>query len=85
MIEIITKENCPAGCPCDSYECENSSSTVTSTTSTTGATTTTKPARTDAVLLLSTRSSDNVPMVIGYNGKQNMTNKAHKSRELRRS
>ena len=61
------KENCPGGCPCDDYECEDITPTVTSTTSV--ATTTIEPVAKDAVLLLNTRSSSNVPMVIGYNGK----------------
>ena len=61
------KENCPGGCPCDDYECEDITPTVTSTTSV--ATTTIEPVAKDAVLLLSTYYSDNVPMVIGYNGK----------------
>ena len=63
----LIQENCPGGCPCDDYECEDITPTVTSTTSV--ATTTTEPVAKDAVLLLSTWSSRNVPMVIGYNGK----------------
>ena len=61
------QENCPGGCPCDDYECEDITPTVTSTTPV--ATTTIEPVAKDAVLLLDTRSSNNVPMVIGYNGK----------------
>ena len=61
------KENCPTGCPCDSYECEDITPTVTSTTSV--VTTTTEPVSKDAVLMLNTKSSDNIPMVIGFNGK----------------
>ena len=60
------QENCPGGCPCDSFDCEDVNPTVTSTTT---ATTTTKPAAKEAVLMLSTAYSSNVPMVIGYNGK----------------
>ena len=41
---------------------------MTSTTSV--ATTTSEPAAKEAVLLLSTMYSSNVPMVIGYNGKR---------------
>ena len=62
----MIKENCPGGCPCDSYECEDVSPTITSTTLL--ATTTTEPKAKEAVLMLSTRFPDNVPMVIGYNG-----------------
>ena len=61
------EENCPGGCPCDDYDCEDITPTVTSTTSVT--TTTIEPVAKDAVLLLNTEWSDNVPMVIGYNGK----------------
>ena len=64
--KIIIQENCPAGCPCDSFECEDVSPTATSTTSV--ATTTTEPAEKEAVLMLSTYDSSNVPMVISYNG-----------------
>ena len=64
--EIIIKDNCPAGCPCDSFECEDVTPTVTSTTSV--ATTTTKPAAKEAVLMLSTYEASNIPMVINYNG-----------------
>ena len=69
-IQIINKENCPAGCPCDSYECEDVSPTETSTTS---VATTTAPTAKEAVLMLSTYWSSNVPMVIGFNGKLNLT------------
>merc|ERR1719210_2883281 len=61
------EENCPGGCPCDSYECEDINPTITSSTSI--ATTATEPAAKQAVLMLSTSSSSNVPMVIGYNGE----------------
>ena len=61
------EENCPGGCPCDDYDCEDITPTVTSTTSV--ATTTIEPVAKDAVLLLQTGSSRNFPMVIGYNGK----------------
>ena len=64
---LFIQENCPGGCPCDDFECEDITPTVTSTTSV--ATTTIEPVAKDAVLLLSTYSSSNVPMVIGYNGK----------------
>ena len=63
----LIQENCPGGCPCDDYECEDIIPTVTSTTSL--ATTTIEPVAKDAVLLLNTQWSENVPMVIGYNGK----------------
>ena len=65
-IKIVIKENCPAGCPCDTYECEDVSPTVTPTSA---VTTTTEPVANEAVLLLSIGNPNNVPMVIGYNGK----------------
>ena len=69
IITFIIKENCPAGCPCDSYECEDITTTVSSTTSVGTTTTWTEPVAKDAVLMLNTKSSDNIPMVIGLNGK----------------
>ena len=68
--EINIKENCPAGCPCNTYECEDFTPTTTSTTS--AATTATDPNAKDAVLMLSTYKSNNVPMVIEYNGKNHL-------------
>ena len=70
-LTFIIKENCPTGCPCDSYECEDTTTTMTTTTTTTttSATTITIPVAKDAVLMLNTKSSDNIPMVIGYNGQ----------------
>ena len=62
----LIQENCPGGCPCDAYECEDITPTVTTTSV---ATTTVEPISKDAVLLLSTFFQSNVPMVIGYNGK----------------
>lgn len=63
----MIKENCPTGCPCDTYQCEEITPTTTSTTSV--ATTTTEPKLKEAVLVLSTYTSSNVPMVIGFNGE----------------
>ena len=53
-IKNIVQDNCPAGCPCDSYECEYEE----------------EPKVKEAVLMLSTYAkSQNKPMVIGFNGK----------------
>ena len=60
---IGIKKNCPGGCPCDSFDCEDDTATTTLTT-------TTESVAKKAVLVLSTYISSNVPMVIGYNGKQ---------------
>ena len=67
---IRVKKNCPGGCPCSSYECEDISSTINPTTISEPITTT--AAHNDAVLVLSTYSdegSENVPMVIQFNGE----------------
>ena len=67
----IIQENCPAGCPCESYDCDDVSPTVSpTTTSVVTTSTTTEPVAKKAVLMLSTRYN-NVPMVIGYNGEFN--------------
>ena len=80
------KANCKSGCPCDSFECNHSTTTPTAsttqvTTITTAATATSTTAITtvatstasepskEAVLLLSTKYSSNVPMVIDFEGK----------------
>ena len=81
---ILFKANCKSGCPCDSFECNHQTTTpvasttqsttttaiTTSTATTTTVTTTTalQPSK-EAVLLLSTKYSSNVPMVIDFEGK----------------
>ena len=64
------KDNCPSGCPCELYDCDDTSPTITSTTSM--ATTTTEPSPKEAVLMLCSKTSTNIPMVIGFNGKSNI-------------
>ena len=66
----VFQANCKGGCPCDSYECDDITTTPVSTT--TIATTTTTSAETpkEAVLLLSTYRSSNVPMVIDFVGRK---------------
>ena len=61
------QENCKGGCPCDSYECNEVTTTQATTTSI--ATTTTAQPTKEAVLLLSTMNSNNVPMVIDFEGR----------------
>ena len=56
------KQTEPCSCTCPAV-----TPTVTSTTT---STTTTKPAAKKAVLMLSTKDSTTVPMVIGYDGKR---------------
>ena len=83
MLEIVLLQaNCIGGCPCQNYPCiETTTTTTTSTTTTTmtttstttsttttTTTTTTTPPPVPAILVLSTYSGSNVPMVIGLNG-----------------
>ena len=63
----IFKKNCPGGCPCEFFECEEVSPAVTSTTSSTISIT--EPVVKDAVLvLISIQWYSNVSMVIGFDG-----------------
>ena len=62
--DSLTQKNCPAGCPCDAYKCDDVTTTTTSMATTTTASTMKK-----AVLMLNTYDSGNVPMVIGFNGE----------------
>ena len=63
----VFQANCKGGCPCDSYECNELTTTQASTTSMT-TTTTAQPTK-EAVLVLSTWNSNNVPMVIDFEGR----------------
>ena len=79
---VLLQANCIGGCPCQNYPCiETTTTTTTSTTTTTmtttstttsttttTTTTTTTPPPVPAILVLSTYSGSNVPMVIGLNG-----------------
>ena len=69
--------NCPAGCPCDEFNCletttsadvSTSTAQITTTISTTTSTTTASPTP-NAVLVLSTYKSENKPMVVTFEGK----------------
>ena len=65
---------CPDGCPCEFYQCEETTTpaeTTTSktTTTTTKAETTTAPSSEKDVLVLSTYSGEKTPMIISFNGK----------------
>ena len=64
---FIFQGNCPAGCPCDSYPCAETTISPDVTTATSPSTTT-SPA-TNAVLVLSTTNSANKPMVIDWDGE----------------
>ena len=63
---IDFQENCPGGCPCDDYPCAETT-TAPVPTSTTPATTTSPT--TNAVLVLSTSTGSNKPMVIDWDGE----------------
>ena len=58
------EENCKTGCPCDSYECDFS-------TTTTDEVTTTEIPKEKAVLVLNTNIANNTPMTIDFQGKTN--------------
>ena len=62
---LVFQENFKSGCLCNSYECDGITTTETTTMT---VATTTAPAK-QALLLLSTYSSKNVPMVIDFEGK----------------
>ena len=72
----LFQENCKGGCPCESYECNELTTTIASTTSI--ATTTTAQPTNEAVLLLSTYKSSNVPMVIDFEGRTHTINVSSK-------
>ena len=67
LIYRIFQANCKGGCPCESYECNELTTTQASTTSI-STITTAQPTK-EAVLLLSTRYTSNVPMVIDFEGR----------------
>ena len=66
------KQNCLGGCPCDEFNCiETTTAPTTRTAVTTAATT--APSSTisptaNAVLVLSTENSANKPLVVGFDG-----------------
>ena len=71
--------NCPAGCPCDEFNCLDTTTSADHSTSTAPMTTTTAittmtttstsiPATPNAVLVLSTYNSENKPMVVTLEG-----------------
>ena len=57
---------CPSACPCPEYECPTPTTTTTATT--TALTTTTAPPQLTNVLILNTRTPDNVPIITNSNG-----------------
>ena len=65
----IFKHNCPGGCPCEDFNCIETTNgpDVTTSISTTPATTTSPTA--NAVLVLSTGNASNKPMIVNFNGK----------------
>ena len=67
--------NCPAGCPCESYDCDQTTTPATtttaktttqSTTTTTTVPTTTRPASENSVMVLNTYDVMNKPLVIPF-------------------
>ena len=66
MIHRLFQRNCKEGCPCDSFECNE-------LTTTQALTTTAQPTE-KAVLVLSTKDSRNMPMVIDFEGSTRTIN-----------
>ena len=69
------ESNCLAGCPCDSYSCEQTTTsrttttaktTTRATTTTSTAPTTTRPASENSVMVLNTYDAMNQPLVIPF-------------------
>ena len=65
------QQNCPGGCPCEDFNCVETTTApgVTTSISTTPITTTSPT--TNAVLVLSTYNAANKPMIVDFNGKLN--------------
>ena len=63
------KQNCLGGCPCDEFNCIETTSAPTTTTAATTAPTPTISPTANAVLVLSTENSANKPLVVGFDGK----------------
>ena len=68
------KQNCLGGCPCDEFNCIETTSAPTTTTTAATTVATTAPTPTisptaNAVLVLSTENSANKPLVVGFDGK----------------
>ena len=61
------KENCSAGCPCSEFDCIETTSAPKVTTATVPRTTTSPTG--NAVLVLSTRDSNNKPFIVDFNGE----------------
>ena len=66
---MIIKAECPGGCPCFDYDCDDFISTSIPLTTTTTSTSTTTEKLEKAVLLLDNRNADNLPMVISFDGE----------------
>ena len=60
------QENCSAGCPCSEYDCIETTSAPEVTTATVPPTTTSPTG--NAVLVLSTKNSNNKPFIVDFNG-----------------
>ena len=61
------KQNCLGGCPCDEFNCIETTSAPTTTAAATTAPTISPTA--NAVLVLSTENSANKPLMVGFDGK----------------
>ena len=61
------QSGCPSGCPCPNYPCTETTISPDITTPSQPDTTTSPTA--DAVLILNTASSSNMPMVVDFDGQ----------------
>ena len=65
--KALIKENCIGGCPCPNYSCAETTPSPDVTTPSQPDTTTSP--NVNAVLVLSTKTIENKPMIIDFNGK----------------
>ena len=77
LILLFFKENCLAGCPCDTFTCDIDSTTTTQVETTvpsvTSSSTTTSPMKEKAVLLISNiHSRGQPPVVANFNGQSKL-------------
>ena len=65
------QSGCPTGCPCDDYECVETTTVLSTTTTAATTTTTTKaPSPATEVLILNTWKSVNVPIITNVEGRE---------------
>ena len=65
----MIQQNCAGGCPCDEFNCVETTTAPDLTTSISTTVSTTTSPTANAVLVLSTYNNANKPMVVDFNGK----------------